>query len=182
MPLLGLQSYKIDFVVLETNDPKSITILDKSTYLSTPEYPLVEVTLPGYTGHVELAYTPNNVIILNSDNLGLTEGVWHTEYAPLPDGVYKIKLKVCPYDELYDIQCYLKATTLEQAYKTFLLEIEKATDCFDEQKLVNELINIDILIQSAKIEASSCNINAATEKYKVANRKLSDLNKKLKCS
>lgn len=181
MPLLGIDSYKIDFAVLESNNPKTLIILDQSYYLEDIEKPLLQITPPGFTGRIELEYTPNSIIVLNSDSLGLTEDCDYEDLADLPDGVYVIRMAVCPYDELYAKRCYLKTTRLDCMYENLLLTVD--VDCmFDSQKTKNDIVDIDILIRSAKAEANRCNIEAATAKYRAAFKKLEKINKKLNCN
>lgn len=180
MPLIDIESYIIDFVFLEGNSRKTIDILDKSNYLDDPEKPLIAVTLPGFTGHVEVPYITGGIISLNSDNLGITSSCEYADYADLPDGVYQVTMKVCPYDELFNKKCYLRSTQLELMYQELLLNVGSC-DCIDEKKTTNELIEIDILIQSAKAETSICNVQAATTKYQIAMNKVMNLTKKLNC-
>lgn len=181
MPLVGIESYIIKFSVLPTNDPTSIVLLDQSSYIQTPQLPLLEVTLPGYTGAIQIPYTPNSIITLNSDNLSLTDPCDYDYLADLPDGVYQITMMICPYTDLYNKQCYLKATQLENQYNNLLLNLDLHCKCLEENKLEQELIHIDILIQSAKAESRICNIQKATQKYQAACKAVESLLRKLNC-
>lgn len=191
MPLIGIDTYIIDFAILETNDAKSITLMDKSHYLTTPEKPMIAVTLPGYTGYIEFPYTPytpitpftpNTVIVINSDTLSLTDGLnYESCLRDLPDGVYQITMKVCPYNELFKKQCYLKTTVFDNQFAEMLLNIDINCGCLDENILRDQLLDIDILIQSAKAETRICNVEKATDKYRMALAKLNSLITKLKC-
>lgn len=180
MPLIGVETYNIDFFVLETNDAKTINLVDRSNYLSAPEKPMLFIILPGYTGHVEVPYAPLSIITINSDNLKLTEECEYEELADLPDGVYQIKMGVCPYNELHSKKAYLKTTKLDQDFQNILLSYENC-ECLDQTILKQSIIDIDILIQSAKAEANIYNIERATSKYKTAANKLNKLEKKINC-
>lgn len=181
MPVLGLETQQVNFYILEDNDPKTITLLDRSNYFGTPEKPLVCVILPGFTGSVEFAYTPNSIITLNSDNLQLTyPGVLGTTQ-DLPDGVYQITLKFCPYTDFFQKKCYLKTSKLQRDLECFLLKLDLDCGCLQEQKLKEEIIDIEILLLSAKAEVNICSVQKATAKYKAAAQKLVNLNKKLNC-
>ena len=177
MPLIGLDQYIICFRIIPTNDLKTIALLDLSTYLSTPEKPKIEVVLPGYTGSVQFTYTPGGIIIINSKELGLTTS---NTLSDLPDGVYQITMKVCPHDELYSKLCYLKTTKLELDYTNLLLNADLCK-CKDDRKFKEDIIDLDILIQTAKAEAGRCNIDAAVIKYKAAVKKAININKTLNC-
>ena len=180
MPLIGIETYKIDFAILENNNPKTIVLLDQSHYLDVPEKPMLFVTLPGYTGHVEIPYVPNTIITLDSDSLKLTEECDYEELAELPDGVYQIRMGVCPYDELYIKKCYLKTTKLDCKFHNLLLSYDDC-ECMDEKTLKSQIVDADILIQSAKAEIGMCNVEKATSKYKIALSKLNSIDKKLNC-
>lgn len=181
MPIIGIDSYSIDFVVLETNNPKTITLLDQSRYLTDAEKPLLSIIVPGFTGHVEIPYYPNTLITLTSDDVGLTEPTDYEDLADLPDGIYQITMKVCPYDELYSKKCHLKSTLLQCSYQKLLLGLDSNSSCIDNKKLKEEIIDIDILIQSAKAETNICNVEKAMFKYQAAVKKIENLNKKLNC-
>lgn len=181
MPLVGIETYNIDFLIFESNDPKTITLLDRSRYLSTPEKPVLDITLPGYTGFIEVPYTPNSIITLDSDSLQLTEPCDYDELADLPDGVYQITMKVCPYDELFMKKCFIKTANLQALYQNLLIGLDLPCTCIDEQKLKKELIDIELLIQSSKAETTICNVEKATLKYQTAFNKIQRLIKKVKC-
>ncbi len=182
MPIIGISEYIIDFRILQTNDAKSIALLDQSVYLTTPEKPLLEVIIPGYTGGVSFPYVPNTIIVITSDTLKLTYSADQGLTTDLPDGVYQIIMKVCPYDELFNKKCYLKTTKLKLDYQTLLLNLDIFCNCSDEIKLKNDIIDIDILIQSAEAEADICNIEKAISKYQSAVKKLNSINKRLNCN
>jgi hypothetical protein len=180
MSIIGLETYKIDFRILP-NDLKTIILVDLSNYLSTPEKPKIEVVLPGFTGSVEFSYVPNTLIVIDSDDLRLTYTNELGPTADLPDGIYQITMKVCPYDELFNKKCYLKTTKLESDYQKLLLSLDLGCGCYDENKLKEAIIDLDILIQSAKAEADICNTEKAAAKYAAAVSKLEYINNRLNC-
>lgn len=181
MPLIGIDTYKIDFNILETNNPKILAILDLSNYLEIPQKQRLFVTLPGFTGHVEVPYKTNTITVLNSDNLKLTEECDYEELADLPDGVYQIRMAVCPYDELYTKKCWLKTTAFDCRFQNILLNYDDCNST-DKKYIEESIMKIDILIQSAKAEISRCNIERAISKYQSALKKLESLEKKLNCN
>ncbi len=181
MPLIGINTYTIDFDILESNNPKKLVLLDQSNYLTYPKKPLLDVYLPGFTGYVEIPYTPNTIITLDSDSLQLTEECDYDNKADLPDGIYQIVMKVCPYDELFKKQCYLKTTQFECQFEKLLLDLDTSYYCIDVTKLKEAIIDLEILIKSAKAEVRRCNLNKGLDKYKAAVKKLNTLNKKLNC-
>lgn len=180
---IDINVYKIDFYILDINDPKSIVLLDRSNYLFTPEKPRLFITPPGYTGDIEVEYPgiSNTLIELNSDSIGITETCDHTSpFVDLDDGVWQIKMAVCPYEELYAKKCYLKTTQLDCRIEDILLRFDNC-GCIDNQKFKNTIIDIDILLKSAKAEVNICNIKSATDKYKQAVKLVNSLEKTLNC-
>ncbi len=180
MPTLETQTYNIDFFVLDTNDPKKLILVDQSTYLSIPEKPKLFIIPPGFTGYTEVDYVPNTLIILDSNKLKLTEACDINNLADLPDGVWQITMAVCPYEDLFAKKCYLKTTKLEAEYRDLLLKLDTGSSCIEDKKLKENIIDLDILIQSAKAEIVYCNIEEATQKYKAALNKIQIINKNLK--
>lgn len=177
MPLLDINTYKINFLALSSNDTKTIVLVDTSNYLSFPEKPLLDIVPPGYTGFIQVPYTPNSVIVINSDTLNLTAQCDYSELSDLPDGVYQITMKVCPYDQLYTKKCFIKTSLLESQFQNLLLGMKD-----DSVKTKKEIIDIDVLIMSAKAEANVCNIESATEKYNIASKKVNSLLKIIDCN
>lgn len=179
--LIGTQTYTINFYIIESNDPKTIVILDQSNYLDQPEQPTLDVIIPGFTGSVSKEYIPNGINVLNSDSLDLTEQCEYDTTADLPDGVYQITMKVCPFDQLYNKKCYLKTTKFYEAYQNLLLNFDITNNTYNQDELKRNIIDLDILIQSAKAEVSQCNVDKGVQKYQAALRKLLSINRKLNC-
>lgn len=181
MPLIGIDTYKIDFLVLETGDPRFIVLYDTSNYLSTPEKPLLEITPPGFTGHYELPYNVGGITVINSDNIGLTEECDYDDYAPLPDGVYIIKQKVCPYDELFEQKYYLVTNLFDSKFNELLTKID-SYDRADSSVVKATILDVEVLIKSAKAEIVYCNVQKGVNKYKTAMHLVEKLLNKVNCS
>lgn len=181
MPLIGDQTYNIDFYILESNDPKTIVLLDRSTYLDAPEQPTLKITLPGFTGSVNIPYTPNGINVLNSDSLNLTEPCDYDATAPLPDGVYQITMQICPFEQLFNKKCYLKVTQFYAEYGKILLNFDVTNNTYDQDKLKAEIIDMDILIQSARAEVTNNSIERGVKKYQAALKKLASIKRKINC-
>lgn len=181
MPLIGTQQYNIDFYIVESNDPKTIVILDRSNYLDQPEKPLLQVTLPGFTGFKHIEYIPQSINVLNSDSLDLTSPCEYDCTAPLPDGIYQITMMICPYDQLYKKVCYLKTTKFYESYQNLLLNFDIADKFHNQDQLKKDIVDIFILMESAKAEVNRCNVERGMKKYQAATRKLLSVNKILNC-
>lgn len=176
MAMLGLDIYEIDFFILDNNNPKTLVIFDQSHYLDDPEKPIYSITLPGYHTVVNIPYVINQINVINSNLLGLTNAFCNGDLIDLPDGVYEITQAVCPYTELFNTKLFLKTTRLECNYDKILLQIGSKPL---EKQFKDEVINIDILIRSAKAEVKYGNREKGQEKYLAALEKVNILTKKI---
>jgi hypothetical protein len=181
MPIVQEQQYNIEFLALETNHPKYLLIYDISNYLNTPERPLLFITLPGFDGHIEVEYALNDLTKLDSDSLGLTDECDYDFLSDLPDGVYTVRMAVCPYEELNYTLNILRTTKFEQKLQNLLLTYKDCA-CLDYKEFKSTFVDIDILIQSAKAEAATGSVKNATDKYKLALKKLDKLLNKTNCN
>jgi hypothetical protein len=181
MPVLVEQSSYIDFFILDSNDTKSLIILDNSVYLDPPDKPLLQVILPGFTGYVSIPYNPKSYTILNSDNLDLTSSCDYDSLAELPDGVYQIKMQVCPTEEFYAKKCYLKTTAFYNKYREVLLNNDIFISTYEGNALKNNIIDTELLMQTAIGYSARCDIYNAIRFYTAADKKLSKIIKKLNC-
>lgn len=181
MPVVGPEYYNIDFLIVDSNDPKTIVLMDTSTYLEQPELPVIDVIPPGYTGYIQIPYLPNSTIVLNSDDLKFTDNCEFEYLADLPDGVYQIKMKVCPYNQLFKKQCFLKDTIFYRNYQTLLLSFDQGCDSYDTDSLKSQMLDLDILVQSAKAEVAMCNVDRGVQKFQAAMSALDRINQKLNC-
>ncbi len=175
--------YKLDFFILDNNDPKTILLLDRSNYIFPPENPRLFITPPGLTGEIIVEYegVKNSLIEINSEVLGFTENCsTDSEYANLEDGVYQIKMATCPYEELYVKKCYLKTTLLDCRIEELLLKYDDC-GCVKDDLFKNTIIDIDILLKSARAEVNICNVEKATLKFRKAIKMVDFLDKQLNC-
>jgi len=90
---------ELSFDIVETNNCKTIGLLDTSYYAEGAEGFVLQVQPPNGYGLVELNYKQNGITVLNSNNLGVTNVSKSKYYQDLPDGLYIIKISVCPYNE-----------------------------------------------------------------------------------
>lgn len=181
MPLLTEQYYNIDFYVIDGNDEKSIIILDNSTYLNPADKPTLQVILPGFTGYVTIPYTPNNYTVLNSDSLDLTSSCEYSELSELPDGVYQIKMQSCPTEILYKKKCYLKTSCFYSKFQELLLNNDLTKDTYDSKKLKENILNLEILIETAKAYVQRCELENGIKSYTTATKLLDNITRKLNC-
>lgn len=177
-----LHSTYINFNIIDTFNCKTLGIVDTSYYnpsMTISGYTL-QVLVPGYDDPVELTYYPSGVTILNSNLLGITKVNNFDDLLDLPDGMYTIKLSICPYDQFWKETSFYRTCRLECRYAQALLNLDfdTCTGCFESSK-VNKLKEVKIYIEGVKANMTDCNVKKATELYQKAD---SILEKLLNCN
>lgn len=177
---LGLKKHILSFEILDVGNPRTLVFLDTSYYFEEPDRPLLEVTLPGHNKYFLVNIVPRKVNTLNSNTIGLTETLNTHNLVDLPDGVWTLKFKICPYDKIYTQQYYLRTVALERSIQK-IFDFVELSDCDIEKdkKYRNEIVNIFILLESAKGHAKEGNVKKASEQYQKLNTLVTDLLTKL---
>lgn len=103
---MSFNKIKVDFQVINTDDPKVLVIADTSEWGVIKDTPtIIEVTTPGSRNPITNYYDQGEFNILNSATLGINCGAKCKEdLVDLPDGVYKIKVIGSP--EKYNKERY----------------------------------------------------------------------------
>lgn len=166
----GIHQNILNFFILDTNDPKSMVFVDASEYIENPEKPILEIVLPGMNKYLLVNISPRKVNTFTSNTFNLTPTILNEcETIDLPDGIYRFKYKICPYKYINRVKYYLRITSLSNKLNHILDKL----DCEIElsEKLKQEIIDILILIESAKASAELGNNEKASNKYKLADKK-----------
>lgn len=121
-----MEYIEIDFDVLETNNPKKLMIADTSkNWLHADELPAyIRITLPGSKNSKDYTFDKRGIMVFNSNTLGLTDlrsNCGQSEYANLPDGVYKLKLQ-SGFEEHFVEKYYLKTDLVEKEIAKKIVE------------------------------------------------------------
>lgn len=150
---MGYSKYgkiKIDFDVVDTNDPFKLLVADSSYWQLIEGKPsIIEITTPGASEPVVNTFEKKTINIFNSINLGLScptcDDITLNE---LPDGIYTITVKASP-DNFNKERCYLRTTKLR-------LEIDKIyikaslLDKVTSADLIEKLNWINLLLRAAE--------------------------------
>lgn len=178
----GIHENILDFEIIETGNLKTLVFIDSSQYMQNPEKPLLEIILPGMNKYLLVNIQPRKVNTFNSNTLNLTPTIINNcDLIDLPDGVYSFKYKICPYKYINRVKYFLRVTNLLSRLNT-VLDTFEFSDCTIEadDKTQREIVNIYILIESAKASAELGNKERASNKYKLADKKVNCLLEKLK--
>lgn len=176
----GIRKHLLDFEILDTGNPFTLVFLDSSQYYTSPERPLLEITLPGHNKYFLVNVVPEKINTFNSNTIGLTELLSSFDLVTLPDGVWRFKFKVCPYDKVYIQKYHLRTVELESRLAK-IYEVLDFSDCDVERdtKLNNSLIDIHLAIESGKVNASIGNVSKASDLYQMASELVNKLLNKL---
>ena len=143
-----------------------------------PESPIVEVRLPGFCekGIAQIRFDQVNT--LNSFSLNINTGEANSELLLLPDGLWSIEYKICPYEFIHTKKKHLRITTFNNKLKEVYNKINLyACDSKNMDYLKHQLVNIHMLIEGAKA-AANVYPDKAIDYYKSADKLVDNLLKK----
>lgn len=171
----GVYRNYLDFEPLETGNEKTLVLVDSSSYMQEPEAPLIEVYLPGFNKYLLRPFIAKQVNTYNSNTLGLTQSLQQEGITILPDGVWRIRYKICPYDLVFIDKTFMRVTVLLNKLAMVYNNIDlqacpgKTTD-----DLFHQLAYVNILIEGAK--AAACvDEKKAMGDYNTANKIVNEL-------
>jgi hypothetical protein len=166
----------LDLTLFETNNCRTLGILDSSVYdVATPDAKIT-VWIPGGTS-VELTFQPKKVNILNSNTLGMSSVTDPDSLLVLPDGIYKVKYTFKPVATYTLEKTFLRACKLQCRFQTALLKLD-IFDCNDSTRKAKlaKLKEIEFMIMGAIAAANTNNSSLATDLYLRADSELNKLN------
>jgi hypothetical protein len=140
----------IDFYVLETGSPMTISIYDNSDWIyaeNLPSYLVIKV--PGSKKDKNFTFKKNAINTLNSHNLGLSclkGDCTEEEYVELPDGIYTITLK-SGYEGIEETKYYLKTDKFEL---DFAKKIKEKGLEYNDKLFIDEMLKMQWLVTVAK--------------------------------
>lgn len=167
---------KLSFTIADLHSCKLLGVVDTSIYDDNASGYTLQVQPPNGLPLKELGYYPNGVTVLNSNSIGLTNVIGEENYQDLPDGIYTIKISVCPYESNWYEKTFYRTCQLQCKYnKAFLkLEMSKCTNCYNSQ-LKDTLDTAWDYIQGVSANIGDCNFKKANELYSVANSLLDNI-------
>lgn len=171
--MLGLHTNHLDFEILDTGNSKTLVFVDSSEYIEQPDRPLIEVTLPGYDKYFLVNVNANAVNTYNSNTLGLSRVMSREGLIELPDGVWKIRFKICPYEYIFKDKYFVRITKLMEKLHKLYNEIDMS-ECKskDDKDLQTDLIQVHALIEGSKAIVNQ-SVKKSQEYYQLADRILS---------
>lgn len=168
----GIHQNYLNFFILDTDDTKTLIFVDTSDYMQNPENPLLEVAMPGMNKYTLVNIVARKINSLSSNSLNITPQVLNEcDLLDLPDGVWTFKYKICPYEYINISKVYLRTVNLMKKLNSIVKDIDDTSD--EDSK--SEILDIFILMQSARASAELGHIQKASDKYNIANEKVDSL-------
>lgn len=175
--MLGVHENILDFEIIETGNEQTLIFVDSSSYMEEPDKPLLEITMPGYDKYFLIPYTAREVNVFNSGTIGINQVLFTGEYLPLPDGIWFIKQKICPYKYVYKTKKHMRVTRLLNKVGQLYSKID-ITECATYDNTLNtELARIHALIEGARLVVN-IDSNKAYDNYRLADRLVDSLLRK----
>jgi hypothetical protein len=139
-----MNTTKINFHVYDT--PNSITVLDISSYnadVAVTESKF-EVTPPNFATCTAIDYIPSSIINITNLSLGWPEA------GLLPDGIWSLKMSVCPNDKLFKTESHLRTTNVRNCLYEKAAAAIKNNDQNKSCHYLNLLQHLDVAQHLAK--------------------------------
>lgn len=160
----------LDFNYFETNNLKTLGIQDGSLY--DPSIPIVKpilkIYVPGFTECAIVAYSPNMINILNSNNLGLTSTSSSENLVNLPDGIYNIEYSFTPYDNNHISKKFFRISELSDKFEQMVLK--GITPCSDDKSYMDKLKKVEFYIYGVIANTNVCKFKEAITLYNEAEK------------
>lgn len=82
------------------SDSKLLVITDASLYAEPSVNPMLDIKLPGFTSYRSVPFIPSRTNTFTAMTLGI-QPISAKETTDLPDGVYEVIYRSCPYETQY---------------------------------------------------------------------------------
>ena len=175
----GFLQHTVDFEILENSNTKSMVFIDCSNYYEQPETPLLEIHFPGSNKFFLLNVEAKRVNTFNSNTIGWSDILEDDCPLDFPDGIYKFVYKICPYDQLYKEKYILICTNINALINKIYNNVDIESILSSNAEMKNEIVDIHILLESAKANVELENISKANKDYNLANSKINRLLNKI---
>ena len=168
-----MPTLKLDILVINTFNTRTLGIADISTYPTDPpnvSAPSIEITMPGFDP-VILPFVPEDFNVFNSTSLGLTPV--GSDTVPLPDGVYFLKYTVTPPYQNYVEKNIMRVEQIQEKFDNAFMKLDMMEcDSAIRTQAKVQLNSIWYMIQGSIAAANNCAIDTANKLYVQANTML----------
>lgn len=167
-----LDKIDLDFQVLNTGNPKILSIMDNSVWGVLEDKPtIIEIITPGSEKIRTNNFVQGKINVFNSSNLLLSP---IGEKNDLSDGIYKVTVKGSP-DTFCKHRDFLKTDKMRlNLYKLYTSLGSNDSEVIKENK--KKILEIDLLIRAAENLVSRGELKKAYTFFKRANKDLKNYN------
>lgn len=158
-----IYKHKLDFLILDDEDTKSLCFLDKSDYFKRPEKPTLEVKFPNIDRIYSIVIDSCGFSRLTTKSLRYLK----TEQ-DFPDGIYEIRYSVAPNDQVYLHKKFIKTSKLKKDLKNILENLEV------NDELISKLYKIDLYLTASNLVIDTKE-DLAVNFYKEAKKQIKDI-------
>lgn len=161
-----LETINIDFQVLDTRDPRIISIMDSSTWGHIVNKPsIIEIVMPGERNPIVHYFMKKQINIFNSINLALNcvSECGEAELLDLPDGIYTITVKGSP-DSFSMTRKYLRTTQTQLELDKLFIRLNLLCQRGDINDL-KAITDIMLLLKAAEANVRFDNIETAQKLF-----------------
>jgi len=153
-----MAQHVLSLEVPDTLNKCVLRVVDTSVYNGTPECPLLQITLPGFSVPAELTPDPYFIGNYTACTLGIQTVNCGTNYVDLPDGIYIIKYSVKPHEYAYVEYNHLRITTALNIIQCILCDLDLGT-CDPREDIkakLNQITLIKRYLDAAKAKVEYC--------------------------
>lgn len=174
--MANIGKLNLDIRVQECSSCKNLVVADHSYYLTDPEKPHLQITLPGYSKSVTFDFNASQINIYNSYSLGLSRSSDSDKLLDLPDGLYILVYMICPYEDLFETVYHIRQCKAWCRFDEYLTHIFDS--CLDlNSDLTRDLQHVEWLLKGAESFSKQCDPDKAISLH----RKALELLDNIKC-
>jgi hypothetical protein len=161
----------------EGADSTLLLVTDASLYAETAVNPMLDIRMPGYTSYRSVPFIPNKTNTYTARTLGIQPINTDEALTELPDGVYEIVYRMCPYEETYKKFYWLRDDSYRCLYLTVMSSwLDRGLESMPKT-VSNYMTNADIYLSAAHISAGNGYVTTASKYYQRSLTYLSYLDK-----
>lgn len=165
----------LNFNILDTHSCKTMAILDISQYRDSDnvEGKVLQILPPNDLPLVETNYNQSAITLINSNTLNITKVAQAQYLQDLPDGLYTIKISICPYDKNWaEDKVFRTCQIWCKFYKAFLKAETNSCSSCTGLKVYEQIKKAEEYLLGVEANVRDCNYTDASKNYEVANNLL----------
>jgi hypothetical protein len=159
----------LEILVVPTYSTFTMAVVDASTYSVAPVSPEIDITVPGFDP-ITITFSPNELNLFNSTNLGLT--AVGADTLPIPDGIYTLTYHTSTETVTMTI---MRVDQLQERFDNAFMKLDMMEcDLAIKKQQKVTLDSIYYFIQGSIAAANNCAVDASTRLYKQALRMITN--------